>query len=149
MRCGGPALGDRPRCRAWPAWAQKSGWGVAGLAGCAEQAGERRDCLDQQRVDAGLLVGCVPGAELGDRAAVPGLGGELAYPGCDGGSRDGAAFAAACGGAAVALRVTSGGGPLLPAGRAGGTGAGAGHWSLTSATAARAAASSAMVFRAA
>ena len=44
----------------------------------AEQAGERADRLEQQGVDAGLLVGGVPGSELGDGAAVLGLGGELA-----------------------------------------------------------------------
>ena len=76
----------------------------------AEQAGERGHCFEQERVDAGLLVGGAAGAELGDRAAVLGLGGELAYPGGDGGVS---------------------------------------HWSLTSAAAARAAVSSAMVFRAA
>ena len=45
----------------------------------AEQAGERRDGFEQKRVDAGLPVGGVAGAELGDRAAVLGLSGELAY----------------------------------------------------------------------
>ena len=49
----------------------------------AEQAGERADRFEQQRVDAGLLVGGVAGAELGDRAAVFGVGGELADPGGD------------------------------------------------------------------
>ena len=33
-----------------------------------------------------MLVGGVAGAELGDGAAVLGLGGELAYPGCDRGA---------------------------------------------------------------
>jgi hypothetical protein len=51
---------------------------VAGVAGCAEQAGERVDRFEQQRVEAGLLVGGAAGAEFGDRAAVLGLGGELA-----------------------------------------------------------------------
>jgi len=46
----------------------------------AEQARERGDRFEQQRVDAGLLVGGAAGAELGDRAAVLGLGGELADP---------------------------------------------------------------------
>jgi len=55
-----------------------------GVAGCAEQGGERGDCLEEQCVDAGLLVGCSAGAELGDGAAVLGVGGELAYPGGDG-----------------------------------------------------------------
>ena len=49
---------------------------VAGSAWLAEQAGERGDGFQQQRVDAGLLVGGVAGAELGDRAAVLGLGGK-------------------------------------------------------------------------
>jgi hypothetical protein len=52
--------------------------------GWAEEAGERRDGLEQQGVDAGLLVGGVAGAELGDGAAVLVLGGELADPGGDG-----------------------------------------------------------------
>jgi hypothetical protein len=75
------------------------GWAGCGslAAGCraclwcrlAEQAGERGDCFEQQRVETGLLVGGVAGVELGDRAAVPGLGGELACPGRDGGSHDG------------------------------------------------------------
>jgi len=56
---------------------------VAG-AGCAEEAGKRRDCLLQQRVEAGLLVGGVTGAEFGDGAVVLVLGGELACPGRDG-----------------------------------------------------------------
>ena len=56
---------------------------------CAEQAGERGYRFGQQRVDAGLLVSEVAGAELGDRAAVLGLGGELADPGGDGGGHQG------------------------------------------------------------
>jgi hypothetical protein len=56
---------------------------VAG-AGCAEEGGKRRDCLLQQRVEAGLLVGGAAGAEFGDGTAVLGLGGELARPGRDG-----------------------------------------------------------------
>jgi hypothetical protein len=75
----------------------------------AERAGERGDCFEQERVDAGLPVSRVVGAELADGAAMIRLGLELAYPGGDGGV----------------------------------------HWSLTSAAAARAAASSATVFRAA
>jgi hypothetical protein len=43
----------------------------------------------------------VAGAELGDRPAVLGLGGELAYPGGGGRGRDGVVFAAGFGGAAV------------------------------------------------
>ena len=111
-----------------PCAAGARGAGRGGQAACwtclrrrrGEQAGERGDGFLQERVDAGLLVGGVAGAEPGDRAAVLGLGGELAYPGGEGGGHVGTAFAA-----------------------------GAGHWSLTSAAAARAAASSAMVFRAA
>ncbi len=60
----------------------------------AEQAGEHGDCLLPERVDAGLLVGGVAGAELGDGAAVLGLGGEPADPGgnrwAGGGCRAGA-----------------------------------------------------------
>ncbi len=62
-----------------------AGWRAAWVAGCVEEACERRDGLEQQGVDAGLLVGGVPGAELGDGAAVVVLGGELADAGCDGG----------------------------------------------------------------
>jgi hypothetical protein len=54
-------------------------------SGCAEEAGEHGDGFEQQSVDAGLLVGDAAGAELGDGAAVLGLGGELADPGGDGG----------------------------------------------------------------
>jgi hypothetical protein len=56
---------------------------VAGSARFAEQAGKCGDGFEQQRVEAGLLVGGAAGVELGDRAAVFGLGGELAYPGGD------------------------------------------------------------------
>ena len=55
-----------------------SGWMVAGVAVFAEQAGERGDGFERQGVDAVLLVGGAVGAELGDGAAVLGLGGELA-----------------------------------------------------------------------
>ncbi len=41
------------------------------------------DGFEQQRVDAGPLVGGVAGAEFGDGVAVLGLGGELAHPGGD------------------------------------------------------------------
>ena len=68
------------------------------LRGCAEQAGERVDCFEEQRVDAGLLVGGAAGAELGDGAAVLGLGGELADPGGHGGVLEGGR-AAGCGAA--------------------------------------------------
>ena len=59
----------------------RSGLVVAGSAWFAEQAGKRGDSFEQQRVNAGLLVGGAAGVELGGRAAVLGLGGELAYPG--------------------------------------------------------------------
>jgi hypothetical protein len=55
-----------------------SGWMAAGVAGFAEQVGERGDGFEQQGVDAGLLVGGAAGAGLGGGAAVLGLGGELA-----------------------------------------------------------------------
>jgi hypothetical protein len=67
-------------------------------SGCAEEAGERGDGFEQQGVEAGLLVGGAAGAELGDGAAVPGLGGELADPGGHGGVGEGGR--AARGGAA-------------------------------------------------
>src|ERR1700685_1410316 len=68
-----------------PCVVRGSGRAVAGVTGCAEQAGERVDCFEEQRVDAGLLVGGAAGAEFGDGAAVLGLGGELADPGGQGG----------------------------------------------------------------
>ena len=67
----------RPGCRA----------GVG--SGCAEEAGQRGDGFEEQGVEAGLLVGGAAGAELGDGAAVPGLGGELADPGGQGGGFSG------------------------------------------------------------
>ena len=67
-------------------------------SGCAEEAGERGDGFEQQGVDAGLLVGGAAGAELGDGAAVLGLGGELADPGGHGGVLEGGR-AAGCGAA--------------------------------------------------
>ncbi|MGB6454383.1 MAG: hypothetical protein WBH47_07815 [Streptosporangiaceae bacterium] len=54
----------------------------------AEQHGEGSDGLEQQRVDALLLVGGMAGAELGDGTAVLGLGGELTDAG-GGGRADG------------------------------------------------------------
>jgi hypothetical protein len=60
-----------------------SAWAVTGVIGCAEEAGERGDGFEQQRVDAGLLVGGVPGLVLGDGTAVLGLGGELVQAGGD------------------------------------------------------------------
>jgi hypothetical protein len=66
-------------------------WGCrAGVgSGCAEEAGERGDGFEQQGVEWGLLVGGAAGAELGDGAAVFGLGGELADPGGHGGVFEG------------------------------------------------------------
>jgi hypothetical protein len=76
---------------------------VAGSAWFAEQAGERGDDFEQQRVDPGLLVGGVAGAELGDGAAVLGLGGQLAQP---------------CGDCRVnGVRLTGAGGPCPAGGR--------------------------------
>ena len=65
---------------------------------CAEQAGERGYGFEQQGVDAGLLVGGAAGAELGDGAAVLGLGGKLADPGGHGGVLE-SGGAAGCGAA--------------------------------------------------
>ena len=86
---------------------RRLGWGWLVQAG---QAGERGDDLQQQRVDAGLLDGGAAGAELRDRAAVPGLGGELAGAGGDGGreagrpaARLGAGAAGGCGRAAAGM----------------------------------------------
>jgi len=67
-------------------------------SGCAEEAGERGDGFEEQGVSAGLLVGGAAGAELGDGAAVLGLGGELADPGGHGGVLEGGR-AAGCGAA--------------------------------------------------
>ena len=67
-------------------------------SGCAEEAGERGDGFEQQGVEAGLLVGGAAGAELGDGAAVLGLGGELADPGGHGGVLE-SGRAAGCGAA--------------------------------------------------
>jgi hypothetical protein len=69
------------RWRVRPAWPCRGGWSgraVAGVTGCAEHAGERVDCFEEQRVDAGLLVSGAAGAEFGDRPAVLGLGGARA-----------------------------------------------------------------------
>src|SRR5260370_41051835 len=79
-RLGSRRAGARVR----PAWALRgsgSGRAVAGVRGCAEQAGERVDCFEEQRVDAGLLAGGAAGAGFCDPPAVLGLGGELAGPG--------------------------------------------------------------------
>jgi len=93
-------------CTFWQVWVMTScwrglpgpGWVPAGgavsgpggcRAGCAEEAGKRRDCLMRQCVDAGLLVGGAAGAEFSDGAAVLVLGGELARPGRGGRGRVG------------------------------------------------------------
>ena len=65
-------------------------------SGCAEEAGERGDGLEEQGVEAGLLVSGAAGAELGDGAAVLGLAGELADPGGHGGVLE-SGGAAGCG----------------------------------------------------
>jgi hypothetical protein len=57
----------------------------------AEEGGERVDDFVEQGVDAGLLVGEVPGLVAGGGAAVLGLGGELAVPGGHGGVDGGVA----------------------------------------------------------
>jgi len=76
-------------------WQRDAGQAAWWVTGCGEQAGERGDGFEQQGVDAGLLVGGPAGAEVGDCAAVLGLGGELADPGGDG--RVHASAAARCG----------------------------------------------------
>src|SRR5579864_2350818 len=55
----------------------------------AEVGGERSDGFEQQSIGAGLLAGGPAGAELGDGAAMLGLGGELPYPGGHGWVDDG------------------------------------------------------------
>lgn len=55
----------------------------------AEGGGERSDGFEQQGISTGLLVGGSAGAELGDGAAMLGLGGELPYPGGHGRVDDG------------------------------------------------------------
>jgi hypothetical protein len=50
-------------------------------SGLAEEAGEGGDGFEQQGLGAGLLVGSAALLKVGDRAAVLGLAGELAYPG--------------------------------------------------------------------
>ncbi len=51
-----------------------SGWAVGGVVRHVEEAGERRDGLEQQRVESGLLVGGVLGVEAGDEPVPAGLG---------------------------------------------------------------------------
>jgi hypothetical protein len=62
-------------------WAGVSGVLAGVWSGLAEEAGERGDGFVEQGGDACLLAGSAVGAELGGRAAVVGLGGELAEPG--------------------------------------------------------------------
>jgi hypothetical protein len=50
-------------------------------SGLAEERGESGDGFEQLGLDAGLLVGVVPGLVFGDGAAMLGLEGELADPG--------------------------------------------------------------------
>ena len=47
---------------------------LPGRSGPLEQAGERRDGLEQQRVESGLLVGGALGVEAGDEPVPLGLG---------------------------------------------------------------------------
>jgi len=51
----------------------QAGW-LPGVVWPAEQAGERRDGLEQQRVESGLLVGGALGVEAGDEPIPVGLG---------------------------------------------------------------------------
>jgi hypothetical protein len=51
-----------------------SGWAVAGVVRPAEETGERRDGLGQQRVESGLLVGGALGVEAGDEPVPLGQG---------------------------------------------------------------------------
>src|SRR5215831_16077329 len=46
-------------------WRRWSGWAVAGVVRPAEESGERRDGLEQQRVEFGLLVGGTLRVEAG------------------------------------------------------------------------------------
>src|SRR5438552_18814876 len=78
-----------PLAGGWGAERERSGCVVAGSARFAEQAGECGDGFEQQRVEAGLLVGGAAGVELGGGATVFGLGGELAHPGGGGGAEGG------------------------------------------------------------
>ena len=55
-------------------WRRRSGWAAAGVVRPAEQAGECRDGLEQQRVEFGLLVGGALGVEAGDEPIPVGLG---------------------------------------------------------------------------
>jgi hypothetical protein len=63
----------------------RSGWPVGVGSGFAEKGGEGGDDFGQQGLGAGLLVSGAAVAEVGDGAAVLGLGGELADPGGHGG----------------------------------------------------------------
>ena len=55
-------------------WRRWSGWAVAGVVRPAEETGERRDGLEQQRVESGLLVGGALGVEAGDEPVPLGQG---------------------------------------------------------------------------
>ena len=55
-------------------WRRWSGWAVAGVVRPAEETGERRDGLEQQRVEFGLLVGGALGVEAGDEPVPSGQG---------------------------------------------------------------------------
>jgi hypothetical protein len=55
-------------------WRRWSGWAVAGVVRPAEEAGEGRDGLEQQRVESGLLVGGALGVEAGDEPIPLGQG---------------------------------------------------------------------------
>jgi hypothetical protein len=52
----------------------RSGWVVAGVVRPAEEAGERCDGFEQQRVESGLLVGGALGVEAGYEPIPLGLG---------------------------------------------------------------------------
>jgi len=60
---------------------RRSGWPAGVGSGLAEEGGEGGDGFEQQGLGAGLLVGGAALLKVGDRAAVPGLAGELAQPG--------------------------------------------------------------------
>jgi hypothetical protein len=55
-------------------WRRRLGWAAAGVVRPAEQAGERCDGLEQQRVESGLLVGGALGVEAGGEPIPVGLG---------------------------------------------------------------------------
>src|SRR5260370_33978406 len=55
-------------------WRRRSGLTVAGVVRPAEETGERRDGLEQQRVEFGLLVGGALRVEAGDEPVPLGQG---------------------------------------------------------------------------